>query len=519
MSAILQQRSKTTIAPISLTPISGGLLQRKCACGQHTISGGECNECSTDRGTASLRRSAVTDSVSDEIPPIMHEVLRSPGQPLDQKARAFLEPRLGYDFSQVRVHTDATAAASALGVHALAYTVGRDVVFGSGQYSPHTSAGRRLLAHELTHTIQQAAGGIRAGDRTNRRSLEEQATLHSDSLTLPAQHNVMPSAGAPPIQFQEDEYHGVGGWLHKEVYEPLQRDYSAWMAWGAGLSSRWGERIPLAGDLAGAFVGFIPWALGGAGKIIVYIPQFITPKTEEEAFLAVATFGMATPALNIGKAFKKGLRLTGKMKYGLLWLANKLKAKPTLEKEFEQQAPGLIEQVVEKVEQKGSAELKELPAKEARIGKAIGMAPESTRAIEAGNVAERVWGDVLVATQKNKKHYIVSFIDPLNNEKRVVEVIPDFVPTGRVDAAGKYVTASDVKEALLIADSKYTWDQEKRVAISDQVRAMLALAKQAGKPFVFLLKEGGDVSAGVKKYAKALNVEYTIMRDVSGKVR
>ena len=110
-------------------------------------------------------------------PPIVHEVLRSPGHPLDQGTRSFFESRLGRDFSQVRVHTDATAARSAREVDALAFTVGRDIVFGSGQFKAGAPAGDRLLAHELAHVIQQdgakvhrtlqrkTKGGAQTGDR------------------------------------------------------------------------------------------------------------------------------------------------------------------------------------------------------------------------------------------------------------------------------------------------------------------------------------------------------------------
>ena len=66
-----------------------------------------------------------------------------------------MEPRFGHDFGQVRVHTDSSAAESARAVDALAYTMGKDIVFARGQYAPHTSAGQDLLAHELAHTIQQ----------------------------------------------------------------------------------------------------------------------------------------------------------------------------------------------------------------------------------------------------------------------------------------------------------------------------------------------------------------------------
>jgi hypothetical protein len=104
-----------------------------------------------------LQRAAISSPPVGDVPPIVHEVLRSPGQPLDAGNRAFMEPRFGRDFSGVRVHTDPRAAESAQAVNALAYTVGRDVVFGAGQYAPTSHAGQRLLAHELTHVVQQRA--------------------------------------------------------------------------------------------------------------------------------------------------------------------------------------------------------------------------------------------------------------------------------------------------------------------------------------------------------------------------
>src|SRR5262249_20343241 len=72
----------------------------------------------------------------------------------------FMEPRFGHDFSQVRVHADAKADASARAIGALAYTVGRDVVFRAGRYAPLTSAGRQLIAHELAHVLQQGGGEL-----------------------------------------------------------------------------------------------------------------------------------------------------------------------------------------------------------------------------------------------------------------------------------------------------------------------------------------------------------------------
>jgi len=119
--------------------------------------------------TATVRPRAADGSAPSTVPPLVYDVLRAPGRPLDAAARAYFEPRLGYDFSQVRVHTDSRAASSAGAVNALAYTVGRDVVFGKGQYAPETAAGRTLLAHELAHVAQQRAarselaGGLELG--------------------------------------------------------------------------------------------------------------------------------------------------------------------------------------------------------------------------------------------------------------------------------------------------------------------------------------------------------------------
>jgi Domain of unknown function (DUF4157) len=82
--------------------------------------------------------------------------LGSSGTPLSNKARNFYEPRFGYDFSQVKIHTDTVAAKSAQSINALAYTSGNNIVFNQGQFSPDTDSGKRLLGHELTHVVQQS---------------------------------------------------------------------------------------------------------------------------------------------------------------------------------------------------------------------------------------------------------------------------------------------------------------------------------------------------------------------------
>src|SRR5438874_5988429 len=89
-------------------------------------------------------------------PASVHAALRSPGQPLDAASRAYFEPRFGQEFGNVRVHTGMSAARSAREVSAHAYTVGQNIVFAAGRFAPGTHEGRRLIAHELTHVVQQS---------------------------------------------------------------------------------------------------------------------------------------------------------------------------------------------------------------------------------------------------------------------------------------------------------------------------------------------------------------------------
>ena len=125
---------------------------RRCACGGKPGLDGECEQCRTKR--LGLQRSAVSAGPA-LAPSSVHRVLASPGRPLDATTRAFMEPRFGHSFADVRVHADSQAEDSARAVGARAYAVGRHVVFASGAYAPGTAAGRLLLAHELAHVVQQ----------------------------------------------------------------------------------------------------------------------------------------------------------------------------------------------------------------------------------------------------------------------------------------------------------------------------------------------------------------------------
>jgi hypothetical protein len=207
----------------AVSQTAGLILQRKCDCGQHTIGGGECSECEKKKGT--VQRKASSSEAANDVPPIVHQVLGSPGQPLDAATRAFMEPRFGGDFSRVRVHADEHAADSARAVNALAYTVGSHVVFGAGQYAPQSASGKRLLAHELTHVVQKLAGlagassgTLTVGDAADAREREADAVSvavvegektgtrlrDSNPNTIRAQHD---PSDAPP---QSDGRPGCG---------------------------------------------------------------------------------------------------------------------------------------------------------------------------------------------------------------------------------------------------------------------------------------------------------------------
>jgi hypothetical protein len=160
-----------------VVPAGKGVLQRTCR---------KCGGKDKERKKGILRRSAVQDC-PEWVPPIVHKVLSSPGQQLDSSTRAFMEPRFGHDFSKVRIHVDAEAENAARSVQARAYTIGRDIVFGSGAFMPDTREGTRLLAHELAHVVQQRSSGedslsmqIRVGESD---SLQEQeADLIADTV-------------------------------------------------------------------------------------------------------------------------------------------------------------------------------------------------------------------------------------------------------------------------------------------------------------------------------------------------
>ncbi len=144
-----------------------------------------------------------------EAPAIVHETLRSPGRPLDAATRAYFEPRFGRDFGAVRVHTGPAAEQSTRNVNAHAYTVGHDIVFDAGRYAPGTQEGRKLLAHELTHVVQQSTPV--ASSIAHRLSGDLRQEAHGNSRERASSRQRIAATPANSGRLQRQRAHFKGG--------------------------------------------------------------------------------------------------------------------------------------------------------------------------------------------------------------------------------------------------------------------------------------------------------------------
>jgi hypothetical protein len=177
---------------------------------------------------------AVTSLMEEERSPV-HDVVNSGGRPLEPEVRKDMESRLGHDFSDVRVHDDSAAAASASAVNAHAYTVGSNVVFQRDKYDPSSTQGRTTLAHELTHVVQQrsgpvdgspAPGGIKLSNPSDRFEREAASNAERVMATPPVQTAAVSETG-PSVQRDAEEDEPVQGLFvqregEEEEEEPVQ---------------------------------------------------------------------------------------------------------------------------------------------------------------------------------------------------------------------------------------------------------------------------------------------------------
>lgn len=216
--------SSRAARPMQISADAGGRgshLQRTCACGASNAQHATCENCRSRSSTLTIgpvndplereadrvatqiiatsdrrparkadvhvKPSAAHGTESSMAPPSVDQALADPGWPMEPTLRASMERQFGSDFSRVRVHSNAEAERSARDVNARAYTVGRDIVFGAGQFAPHTLSGRRLIAHELSHVVQQ--GGMSKQLFRQRDEDDEEQKRHAAEQ--------VPDAGAP----------------------------------------------------------------------------------------------------------------------------------------------------------------------------------------------------------------------------------------------------------------------------------------------------------------------------------
>jgi hypothetical protein len=178
-------------------------------------------------GGRTTRRAAVS-SLGDGSPPVP-ELVPGTGRPLPDSARHFFEPRFGGDLGAVRVHTDVDADRSARSMDALAYTLGRDIVFRSGSYAPDTDAGRRLLAHELAHVVQQQPGPptvLRTPAPPSHRGVtgkHDPSRVRIDPIAVFVPTVFVPSATVGVSITDPDVKH-----LTWELYDPKDQMYDGW---------------------------------------------------------------------------------------------------------------------------------------------------------------------------------------------------------------------------------------------------------------------------------------------------
>lgn len=170
----------------------------------HDLGGGPAQHPREQPGSKDERlqtkRVQASDTAQHVAPPIVQKVSRTPGQPLDPPVRAFMEPRFGRDLSAIRVHTDRQASEATRSVNALAYTAGSHIVFGEGRYLPESPDGRRLLAHELAHVIQQGERGGALSDSQTAHGGSAHSIQRKPDDKKPA---VKPAAPAPKKVIQK----------------------------------------------------------------------------------------------------------------------------------------------------------------------------------------------------------------------------------------------------------------------------------------------------------------------------
>jgi hypothetical protein len=226
-------------------------------------------------------------------PPSVRETLRRPGTTLDVASRRSMETRFGYDFSNVRVHTDAEAARSASDIHARAYTLANHVVFAPGAYQPHTETGARLLAHELAHVVQQNANAPESVGILRRQVAEQPTARHVDE-----EAGILPS-----INFKGFSVFVPAGWIGRHNFEdPTQMRPNVHVFFGAGLAQGTGGNDVSLHGLRGAsnLTDWITIAVPGTWKIVNgRVQNLATPFSDTDIADCLRAVGIVSPPASL----------------------------------------------------------------------------------------------------------------------------------------------------------------------------------------------------------------------------
>ena len=236
-AAALRRVAPAAARVSKITPVYSPLIQRKPAC----ACGGVCPKCrSQENLQPKLKIGAPDDKYEREADRVADRIMRQPlsekeeeetvqakavpgqetgssiaipdgflaggGRLLPPSTKHFLESRLGHDFSHVRIHDGAPAAEAAQSINARAFTLGRDVVFNKGEYSPDSERGKRLLAHELTHVMQQAGGGrLPHIQRQEEEESTEDVRIYFNAFIPGSLGTWLDEPGTPHCEFKTDE--------------------------------------------------------------------------------------------------------------------------------------------------------------------------------------------------------------------------------------------------------------------------------------------------------------------------
>jgi hypothetical protein len=257
-------------------PRSNAAMERRSSLGAHVC----------------VQRDASELGVQPHAPSLVREVLNSPGHPLDKETRSSMEPRFGHDFSSVRVHTDEKAAESARAVSANAYTAGSHLVFANGKYAPRSSAGKRLMAHELTHVTQQAVGQVEGTSAGGGLSVSNPSDKFERQAGKVGEQKIAPQDGSAPA---------------RRLAQRLQTPDEIHVQRQDAPDTPSGRTAASAGVASAAFGG-LSALIGGVGLIAAF-QSAAAGERQADAAEYQASGGFAFDSYSFGPFYNKGQRI------------------------------------------------------------------------------------------------------------------------------------------------------------------------------------------------------------------